>query len=166
MPYNPYGASTTPNPDNKRITMVTHDPRQNGLFGAAWAAGYLARAAAGGVDAVTLMAPTGPFGILADGKPRPAYRAVQCFARLADAPCLQAASSHPRSVLACAAEKDGRRILLLANLTPDPCEVAIAGLRAASLAVMDETSGSELNPQPLPPRHLTLGAYALARLEG
>jgi hypothetical protein len=166
MPYNPYGASTTPNPNNQRITMVTNDPRQNGLFGAAWAAGYLARAAAGGVEAVTLMAPTGPFGILADGNPRPAYRAVQCFAQLAGASCLQAATSNPQSVLACAAEKDGRRVLLLANLTPKPCEISIAGLRAASLAVMDETSAAELNPQPLPARHLHLGAYALARLEG
>jgi hypothetical protein len=166
MPYNPYGASTTPNPENKRITMVTDDPRQNGLFGAAWAAGYLARAAAGGVRAVTLMAPTGPFGILANGKPRPAYRAVQSFAELANAACLQAASSNPQALLACAAEKDGRRVLLLANLTPKPCEVAIAGLRAASLAIMDETSASDLVAQPLPPGNLHLGAYALARLEG
>jgi D-apionolactonase len=166
MPYNPYGAATTPNPENKRITMVTNDPRQNGLFGAAWAAGTLARAAAGSVNAVTLMAPTGPFGILANGKPRPAYRVVQCFAELANAACLQVASSNPQSLLACAAEKDGRRVLLAANLTPKPCEVAIAGLRAASLAVMDEESGSDLNPQPLPPGILKLGAHALAKLEG
>jgi hypothetical protein len=165
MDYNPYGASTTPNPDNKRITMVTNDPRQHGLFAAAWATGYLARAAAGGVDAVTMMAPTGPFGILGDGQPRPAYRVIEHFARLAGAAVVQSASSDPQSLLASAAEKDGRRVLLLANLTPQPRDVAIAGLRATTLAVMDATSASELNPQPLPPAKLQLNAYAVARLE-
>ena len=72
MAFNPYGASTAPNPDRRRIAMVRDEPRVDGLFGAAWAAGYLARAAAGGVDSVTLMAPGGPFGVATrEGPGRP-----------------------------------------------------------------------------------------------
>jgi hypothetical protein len=95
MGFNPYGASTTPNPDNVRSTMVTNDPRQRALFGAAWAAGYLARAAQGGVDGVTIMAPAGPFGVIGERGARPAFRVVHGFAALAGASVLQTASSAP-----------------------------------------------------------------------
>ncbi|MGH6960818.1 MAG: hypothetical protein ACREE7_10060, partial [Dongiaceae bacterium] len=37
---NPYGASTAANPQNQRICLARMDPRQRGLFGAAWTLGY------------------------------------------------------------------------------------------------------------------------------
>jgi hypothetical protein len=43
---NPYGAAPMPNPENRRIAMALSDPRQRGLFGAAWNLGYAARMAA------------------------------------------------------------------------------------------------------------------------
>ena len=38
---NPYGAAVAPNPDNRRVCLSDIDPRQRGLFAAAWNLGYL-----------------------------------------------------------------------------------------------------------------------------
>jgi D-apionolactonase len=167
MSFNPYGASTTPNPDNRRITMVTNDPRQTALFGAAWAAGYLIRAAQGGIDAVTILSATGPAGVAGDDGSRPAFAVLQGFADLASAAVLQTASSRPQQVLACCAEQRGRRVLWVANLTPDPKQIEVKGFRAANVAVMDEGSAGALKDAPLPRNgSIELGAYGVARLEG
>jgi hypothetical protein len=40
------------------------DPRQRGLFNAAWTLAYIAALARGGVEAIALGAPTGPFGCI------------------------------------------------------------------------------------------------------
>ena len=57
---NPYGASTASNPGNGRVCLSDMDPRQRGLFGAAWTLGYVAALAPGGLTAITLGAATGP----------------------------------------------------------------------------------------------------------
>jgi len=49
---NPYGAAVAPNPDNGRVCLCDIDPRQRGLFAAAWNLGYLSAAATAGVDTV------------------------------------------------------------------------------------------------------------------
>ncbi|MGE0005802.1 MAG: hypothetical protein AB7S92_09435 [Parvibaculaceae bacterium] len=166
MAFNPYGKSTTPNPDNRRITMVTSDPRQTALFGAAWAAGYLARASGFGIDQVTMMSPGGPFGIADEGAPRPAFAVIRGFAELAGAAHIHTTSSHPQSVLAVSADRAGRRVTWLANLTPKPCTLAVAGMRPATLAMLDAASGGTLADRPLPKTStLELTAYAVARLE-
>jgi hypothetical protein len=166
MAFNPYGKSTTPNPDNRRITMVTNDPRQSGLFAAAWATGYLARAAASNIDQVTIMSPDGPFGIVDKAAPRPAFAVIQGFAALSGAASIQTVSSHPQSVLAATADEAGRRITWIANLTPMPCKLTVNGIRPAALAVLDEASGGKLVKRPLPKANaLELGAYAIARME-
>lgn len=164
LPFNPYGAATTPNPHDLRRTMVQSDPRQRGLFGAAFAAGYLIRAALGGIEAVTLMAPTGPFGILGDAGPRPVHAVVQLFARLARTAVLQTASSDPQSVLALAAEHEGRRTLVVVNLTADNRQVAVSGLSPASVSVLDEDSGASFAARAVA-TSLDLPAYAVACLE-
>ena len=46
------------------MAFARQDPRQRGLFGAAFALGYLARATAAGIDTVCFGAPTGPFGLI------------------------------------------------------------------------------------------------------
>lgn len=164
LPFNPYGAATTPNPHDLRRTMVQSDPRQRGLFGAAFAAGYLVRTALGGIEAVTLMAPTGPFGIIGETGPRPVHAVVQLFARLARTAVLQTASSDPQSVLALAAEHEGRRTLVVVNLTADTRRVAVSGLSPAALSVLDEASGASFVQRP-PATALDLPAYAVACLE-
>ena len=49
MRYNPYGKTTDANPANIRTAFAHQDPRQRALFGAAFAVGYMARAAAAGI---------------------------------------------------------------------------------------------------------------------
>ena len=164
LPFNPYGAATTPNPHDLRRTMVSSDPRQRGLFGAAFAAGYLIRAALGAIEAVTLMAPTGPFGIIGEAEPRPAHAVVQLFARLAQAAVLQTASSDPQSVLAVAAEHEGRRILVISNLSAEARVVAVSGFAPASVSFLDEDTGAVFATRP-PAATLHLPAYAVACLE-
>ena len=61
---NPYGQTTTPNPDNVRQAMNRNDPRQRGLLGAAWSLGYFAHFAAGGARQIALGGAVGPFGLL------------------------------------------------------------------------------------------------------
>src|SRR5262249_16112072 len=61
---NPYGASTAPNPNNQRVCLAKMDPRQRGLFAAAWTLGYVAALARGGVEAISMGAPTGPAGMI------------------------------------------------------------------------------------------------------
>jgi hypothetical protein len=165
MPFNPYGSATTPNPENRRITMVTEDPRQRGLFAAAWALGYWTRAAQAGIDALSLMAPTGAFGILDGKQRRPAFAAIEAMASMAGAGLVQTTSSDPQAVLAVAAERRGRRTLWLVNLTPRKQSAALSGIRPQSLAILDET-GSTFQEKPIRGSTLTLGGYSLARLEG
>ena len=53
-----------PIPNNERVCLADMDPRQRGLFGAAWTLGYVAAFARGGVEAVHLGAATGPAGMI------------------------------------------------------------------------------------------------------
>src|ERR1700733_9555983 len=60
---NPYGEAPMANPRNIRQAMNGMDPRQRGLFAAAWTVGFVARFAQGGGSALTLGGTTGPFGV-------------------------------------------------------------------------------------------------------
>ena len=63
MRTNPYGAELARNPAQVRHTMAHEDPRQRGLFAAAWAVGVLAATQAQPISSLCLGAPTGPFGV-------------------------------------------------------------------------------------------------------
>lgn len=162
MAFNPYGASTAPNPDRVRRTLVTDDPRAGALFGAAWAAGYLCRAAAGGLEGVTIAAPGGPFGIAGPDGRRPAFHVLRAFATAAGAPVLACASSDPRRVLACACARGARRFLWLVNLTPEVQEVALAGLTPSRTLLLDGSG----EPRETAGGSISLPAYAVAFVEG
>jgi hypothetical protein len=152
MGFNPYGASTTPNPQNLKRTMVTDDPRQRALFGAAWATGYLARAAAAGVDVVTMMAPAGPFGVVEpDGTKRPAFHVLQAFARVAGGAVRAIASSDPQRVLASACDVDGRTFLWLVNLTPNAQPLTLAGAAVARTRLLTADGLGAGDARVLPP---------------
>jgi D-apionolactonase len=132
------------------------------LFGAAWAAGYLARAVAGGVEAVTLLGPGGPFGVADATRRRPAFYVLQSFAAAAGAPSLACVSSQPQRLLGCACVKDGRSFLWLVNLTPDTLPVTLAGLRPARVMLLEENEPTEHSPD----APLALSPYAIAFIEG
>jgi D-apionolactonase len=47
---NPYGKAVLDNPSNRRVCLTNYDPRQRGLFNAAWTLSYIAACAYGGGD--------------------------------------------------------------------------------------------------------------------
>jgi len=188
MRFNPYGAATAANPDNRRVAMARADPRQRGLFNASWSLGYIARAAAAGVDGVCLGAPVGPFGVMhraartaapwydeaGDAAFYPAYHVVRGLAGLAGAPAGRAASADPSRVAALAPEGDEGPALWLANLTGEDVVVVVEGgspfvaverLDRETFAVCArKADGLATTRAPLAGTRLALGPYALARL--
>ena len=60
---NPYGLSVTPNPEDERVCLAQSDPRQRGVFGAAWLLGLAAAAAEAGLASVCLASLCGPQGL-------------------------------------------------------------------------------------------------------
>jgi D-apionolactonase len=189
MRANPYGAAPMPNPDNRRIAMAMNDPRQRGLFGAAWNLGYAARMAAAGVEALTLSAPVGAFGVVyartdfrqpwfdeRDAGVYPLYHVLGGIEQAAGKPTLEATSSHPGAVQALAWQNDGGPVLWLANLTAQEQSVRVLGLPSAATKVarldVEHFVTATSSPDGLARTEtstsvgaLVLGAYAVARLE-
>ena len=151
MRQNPYGAAPAENPRGIRQAMSRVDPRERGLIGASWYAGYLARAAAAGVDAVTLAATHGPSGIVFTKQPHqqpwfddgvaevyPSYHVMAGHAAL-KGNVLAATSSDARSVQALAVKSNGALSLWLTNLTGSEQTVRISGAAGQGrLLVLDE----------------------------
>ncbi|CAN5919397.1 hypothetical protein BH11PSE8_BH11PSE8_28090 [soil metagenome] len=185
---NPYGKSFTPNPHNERLCLSKSDPRQRGLFGAAWALAYIASLAPTGVEAVSLGAPTGPLGLIHrrgespvpfyDALPGPsvypAYHVVTGLTRAAGAELVDANSSHGRSVCCLAYRSERATLLWLANLTAHHQTVRVAhdGARPFGF-VLDEAGFEQATTEPaafeagvgpLDLQRLGLGAYAVARV--
>lgn len=69
MRSNPYGADVAANPNQVRQTMARFDPRQHGIFAAAFAVGVLNATQGLPVECLALAAPAGPFGIVAHKQP-------------------------------------------------------------------------------------------------
>ena len=168
---NPHGKTFTPNPRNERICLVRSDPRQRGLFGAAWTLGYVATLAPTGVATITLGAPTGPLGIVhrrgdepvpyyddAGAAVYPAYHVVAGLARAAGALRVDATSSDDARVRCLAYRAQGATLLWLANLTAHDQLVMVgqagagAGADAATGAygiVLDESSFVKATTEPV-----------------
>jgi hypothetical protein len=187
---NPYGAATAANPDNRRICLAAMDPRQRGLFGAAWTLGYLAALARGGASAVAIGAPTGPQGIvfrpaeypqpyfdkLRSAAVYPAYHVVAAFAAAAGRRQVAAESSDRSAVDAIAWQRPGGLTLWLANLTGEEQQVALSGLPTGR-AILRQLDEDSFGPASLDPRFfaaggrrlgrgaITLGPYAVASID-
>jgi len=187
---NPYGASSAPNPNNNRVCLAKMDPRQRGLFGAAWTLGYAAAFAYGGIEVVSLGAPTGPAGIVyrRTDYPQPyfdelkgpaVYPLYHVIAGLGSAlgHKLMAVKSSDPATVACLAYRGSKGpVLWLANLTGGEQAVKIGGLGKAAmqLHLLDEDGFQTATTDPAflekPGRKLRsagsvkLGAYAVARL--
>ncbi len=129
MRQNPYGSRTMPNPDNKRVPMAADDPRGRGLFGAAWAVGYAARLEGSGVEAWCGASLAGPRGlVLENGRVAPLFHVASGLARAAGDPRIGFTSSDRRRVDGYAhRDADGRSIVWLANLTPEPQTIRLPG---------------------------------------
>jgi len=160
---NPYGAASAPNPNNERVCLSRMDPRQRGLFGAAWTLGYLARFAPAGLEAITMGSATGPAGMIYrrddyaqpyfDSLPGAAvYPVYHLMADLGAANGSKqiASKSSAESAVASLAwcGKDGP-VLWLANLTPKPVSVRVKGFTGpARLSTLDEGTFTRATTDP------------------
>ena len=185
---NPHGKTFTPNPDNQRICLVKTDPRQRGLFGAAWTLGYLSSLAPTGVETISLGAPTGPLGIIYrktdhaqpyyDGLGRdavyPAFHVIAGLTRAAGARLVSAVSSDDATVRCLAYRAKDATLLWLANVTAGEQTVTIAH-QGTNLfgAMLDESTFGKATVDPrgfqkswtaLGGARLKLSAYAVAAL--
>jgi hypothetical protein len=183
---NPYGKTFAPNPNNERVCLANSDPRQRGLFGAAWTLGYVSSLAANGVQAVCLGAPTGPLGIihragdvkqpyfdaLGRGAVYPAYHVVGGLTRASGATLVAAKSSDDARVRQLAYRAKGATLLWLANMTAQEQLVSVAHAGAGPFGiVLDETTferattepaAFQADVKPLDTDRLVLRAYAVA----
>ena len=151
---NPYGVAVASNPDNRRVCLSDIDPRQRGLFAAAWNVGYLSAAARAGVDAVALGSATGSQGMiyrkLAHAQPwfdgggvkvYPSYHVIAGVAAASGARRTDTDSSAPAKIAALAYRSKAGQVLWLANLSDEMQRVKISGFDGpAGLHVLDEGS--------------------------
>ena len=149
---NPYGAAPIDNAPDAREEMAARDPRQRGLYAAAWTVGYLARIAPFEPERFAFGAPTGPFGLvstpqdypralwddLPEGALYPLYHVARWIAGAAGGELLEAATEGGVSRLVW--RKDGRIAALVANLTPDPQPMPHVPLPQPSASVLDASS--------------------------
>ncbi len=185
---NPYGAAPAENPNNIRQAMNRVDPRERALIGAAWYAGYLARAARAGLDAVTLAAVAGPSGIVvtrqdheqpwfddSDAQVHPHYHVIAGHAAAQGAPVHETDISDPGAVLALAVSSPEGARLWLTNLTGAPKTVRLSGLEGtADLLSLDEDSFEAAcrdatwrhttKRRPITADTVTLAAYSVAEV--
>lgn len=185
---NPHGKTFTPNPNNERICLVKMDPRQRGLFGAAWSLGYISSLAPTGVESVCLGAPTGPLGVIyrkadyaqpwydqmSGSAVYPAFHVLAGLSRAAGSKLIDAVSSNESVVRTLAYKARGGTLLWLANLTADDQKVAIQHSGSAMFgSILDERNfekattdprGFQRSAKPLAQSTLTLKAYAVGIL--
>jgi len=183
---NPYGKTFAPNPNHERLCLAHSDPRQRGLFGAAWTLGYVASLADTGVDTVCLGAPTGPlgiihrpddatqpyFGALGRSAVYPAYHVVCGLTRAAGATLVATRSSDNARVRCLAYRAKGATLLWLANMTAENQTMSVAHAGTGPFGiVLDETSferattdpaAFQAEVKPLDTGRLVLRAYAVA----
>ena len=160
---NPYGAASADNPNNEKVCLSQIDPRQRGLFGAAWNVGYASAWAKGGLDAVTLGAVTGPAGMvyrktthaqpyfdaLSGTAVYPLYHVIADLAKAARAKTIATEVSAPGAVAALAYRGKDGPVLWLANLTAKPVSLKVKGFAgAAQTATLDEGSFAKLTTDP------------------
>lgn len=167
MRQNPYGSRTMPNPERRRMPMAAADPRQSGLFAAAWMIGYAARTAAAGLEALTVGAPTGRFGLIrGDGTVVPAFHAARMLAAVAGERHIACSVGDDPAVAALAAgSPENGATLLLANLTDRPLRLRPpAGFRR--MVVLDETTPEAWSLDSPPDRALPEDRIVLLRPYG
>lgn len=136
---NPYGSSTLPNepgPAGRRVCLTDNDPRQRGLFGAAWNLGYFAALATGGVGHIALSELTGPRGLFDGTRPTPLFHLLASLAAARDAKLVATRIEQGAvPIAAFAVERAGSTTLWVANLSARQQNVELeAGSKTATIA--------------------------------
>ncbi len=172
---NPYGAAGAENAGLGRVCLTENDPRQRGIFAAAWNLGLVATAARGGIDVMTLGACTGYQGIILDDGLVPAYHVIAGLAGASRARRLEATSTVPSKIEALAYESKAGRSLWLANLTGETQTVKVGGFAGAvTQHLIDEGNFAKLRRDPAYMKKagtrlkkvgsIVLAPYAVARI--
>jgi hypothetical protein len=182
---NPYGESPMPNPANIRQAMNGMDPRQRGLFAAAWSVGFVARFARGGASALTLGSGTSEFGITyakthypqpwfdENGGIYPVYHVIKGVAQLGGKPLIDVETSTPDELQPIAAKCADGIELWVANVTNQTKNVELTpkptGDASILSAVEFERAAKDIAAMDSLERKLTDGPlilppYAVARL--
>lgn len=152
----------------RRSPMGDRDPRQRGLFAAAFLFGIVA--ATRGIDALTLGAPIGDIGLFEpSGQIRPVAAAFFMAAGLAGAPRLSVEHDALHRLAAFAARSADGPTLCLANLTGEALDVDLAGPALTTVAMLDATRWAAAPATApakaaMPDGPLRLDAYAVCRL--
>lgn len=161
---NPYGSAPSDNDPDEREGMAAQDPRQRGLFTAAWIVGYLARSAPFGLERFAFGAPVGPFGLISTpqkfaraywneqstGAAYPLYHVARWINAAGGGTVLSASTQNDVAQLLW--ERDGIRFALMANLATTPRPVPKMDFADAQAIVLDASSlaalSSDLKPEP------------------
>jgi D-apionolactonase len=184
MRSNPYGPDMVANPDQIRLPMAGIDPRQRGLFAAAWAIGAVAATEQHGISSMALAALVGPLGIIYrraawpqpmyDQRPSaaiyPLFHVIRALSQIAGVPRLTIVGGS-RSVVGVAGETRLGSRVLLANISDASCTVVLP--RNATVRCLDEDTFEAATEDPnwlltCDPEHkadLTLDSYAVAFVE-
>ena len=136
------------NPHNIRQAMNGMDPRQRGLFAAAWSVGFVARFAKGGASALTLGGTVGELGIVyaktdypqpwfdENGGLYPVYHVIKGLAACRGRPLVDLTISKPREMQAIAFAHERGIEIWLANLTGQTQSVELSPKLVGSLSVL------------------------------
>jgi hypothetical protein len=182
MRTNPYGAGVMENSRQSRIAMAGADPRQRGLFAAAWAVGAVAATQGHTVSSMALSAFSGAFGIVhrrepwaqplydqADGAGLvyPLFHVVRFLSALGGAERLTLPDPGNGIAYVAARTVSGVR-LVLANLGAGPSQVRLPRTAIVRLLDGDSFSAAIRDPQWLDTSHadqaseVTLGPLDVA----
>ncbi|MFO0994521.1 MAG: hypothetical protein U1E67_21615 [Hyphomicrobiales bacterium] len=150
---NPYGAGVAANPGNGRVCLSDMDPRQRGLFGAAWTLGCVA-AFAGTAASVAIGSVIGPQGMIyrkadyaqpgydgGNAAVYPLYHVATGLAEASGAKRIAATSAEPSTIAAVAHRSKSGQVLWLANLTSEPKKAKVEGFKGgANIQAVDLSS--------------------------
>lgn len=157
MRSNPYGPEVADNPHLGRQVMAMSDPRQVGLFAAAWAVGALANTEGYPVDALSIASPIGPFGIVAGSKAQsetasgakriyPLYHVFRSAAEMSGQ-SRYSIKNLPPGIHGFAAGSNGVTRLVLANLGQKECELPMSGY-TYSIRILDTSTYNDAAADP------------------
>ncbi len=180
---NPYGPGPSINPPETREGMAARDPRQRGLFAAAWITGYLTQIAPFAPSRFAFGATTGAFGLIStrqeysrsfwddlpEGALYPLYQVARIVAAAGGGEVLETETRN--GVARLVWRKRGRRHALIANLTPASQPLSEVPFDRPLMLLLDAASlgGLARDPAASTPRAQqspeALDAYAVLYLE-
>jgi len=171
---NPNGPGPLPNPQNIRLPMTGRDPRQRGLFNAAWTLGHVAAFALGGAARIAVSAPVGDFGILDATGVWPVFHVLRALTALRGGGMAPLAGLQGTPLSGVQVQHEGAAHLLLANLSPEPQTAVLPqAFAGAATALLDAAAWQRGMRAPgafdpaggrAAPARLALDAYAVAWL--